>query len=66
MNATEIIEEIKQLPTKERAKVIAFIESTVRATPHELVSMADRMVEASDKKEGDTLEAQILANFYGK
>lgn len=65
MTAVEIIEGIKQLPPNERAKVIAFVES-VRATPDELVSMADRMVETGDKKEADALEDQILERFYGK
>ena len=70
MTATDIIEEIKRLPSKERAEVlIALLRSQTtkrQLSPKELVALADQMVDAKDPEEADRLEKQILAGFYGR
>ena len=70
MTATDIIEEIKRLPSKERAEVlIALLRSQTtkrQLSPDELVALADQMVDAKDPEEADRLEKQILAGFYGR
>jgi hypothetical protein len=70
VTATDIIEEIKRLPSKERAEVlIALLRSQTtkrQLSPDELVALADQMVDAKDPEEADRLEKQILAGFYGR
>lgn len=70
MTATDIIEEIKRLPSKERAEVlIALLRSQTtkrQLSADELVALADQMVAAKDPEEADRLEKQILAGFYGR
>lgn len=69
MTATDIIEEIKRLPWKEKAEVlIALLRSQTterQLSPDELVALADQMVATKDPEEADRLEKQILAGFYG-
>ena len=70
MTATDILEEIKRLPSKERAEVlIALLRSQTtkrQLSADELVALADQMVAAKDPEEADRLEKQILAGFYGR
>ena len=70
MTATDIIEEIKRLPSKERAEVlIALLRSQTtkrQLSPDELVALADQMVATKDPEEADRLEKQILTGFYGR
>jgi len=70
VTATDIIEEIKRLPSKERAEVlIALLRSQTtkrQLSADELVALADQMVAAKDPEEADRLEKQILAGFYGR
>jgi phage-related protein len=70
VTATDIIEEIKRLPSKERAEVLIALlrlQMTKRQlSADELVALADRMVAAKDPEEADRLEKQILAGFYGR
>ena len=70
MTATQIIQEIKRLPSKEKAEVlIALLRSETpkrQLSPDELVALADQMVATKDPEEADRLEKQILAGFYGR
>ena len=70
MTATDIIEEIKRLRSKEKAEVlIALLRSQTtkrQLSPDELVALADQMVASKDPEEADRLEKQILAGFYGR
>ena len=70
MTASQIIEEIKRLPSEEKAQIlIALLRSQTtkrQLSPDELVALADRMVATKDPEEADRLEKQILAGFYGR
>jgi NADH:ubiquinone oxidoreductase subunit E len=70
VTATQIIEEIKRLPSKQKAEVLsALLRSQTEKgmlTPEELVALADQMVAAKDPEEADRLQKQILAGFYGQ
>jgi hypothetical protein len=69
MTASQIIEEIKRLRSKEKAEVLSALLRSQAAkrklSPDELVALADRMVAAKDPEEADRLEKEILAGFYG-
>ena len=68
MTATQIIEEIKQLPPKERAEVESFVrhdDSAMRLSPEGLGALAKSMVETPDDNEAADLEEKIIAGFYG-
>ena len=70
MTASQIIEEIKQLPSREKAEVLSALlrsQSNKRQlSSDELVALADRMVATRDPEEADRLEKEILAGFYGE
>ncbi len=70
MTASQIIEEIKQLPSREKAEVLGALlrsQSNRRQLPSdELVALADRMIAAKDPEEANRLEKEILAGFYGE
>lgn len=70
MTASEIIEEIKQLPSKEKAEVLSALlrsqTSKSMLSPEELVALANQMVATKDPEEADRLEKQIVAGFYGR
>jgi hypothetical protein len=70
VTAGEIIREIEQLPSSEKAEVLSVLlrsrAKNSRLSPEELVALADQMVAAQDPGEADRLEAQILSGFYGK
>ena len=69
MTATQIIEEIERLPSKEKAEVLIALlrsQATRQLSPDELVALADQMVATKDPEEADRLEKQILAGFYGR
>ena len=69
MTATQIIDEIKRLPSKEKAEVLIALlrsQTTRQLSPDELVALADQMVATKDPEEADRLEKQILAGFYGR
>lgn len=68
MTATQIIEEIKQLPPKERAEVESFVrhdDSAARLSPADLGALAKSMAETPDDNEAAELEEKIIAGFYG-
>ena len=69
MTASQIIEEIKRLPSREKAEVLsALLHSQARKrklSPEELVALADQMVGTNDPEEANRLEKEILAGFYG-
>lgn len=70
MTASQIIEKIKQLPSREKAEVLSALlrsQSNKRQlSSDELVALADRMVATKDPEEADLLEKKILAGFYGE
>jgi len=69
VTASQIIEEIKRLPWREKAEVLsALLRSQARKrklSPEELVALADQMVGTNDPEEANRLEKEILAGFYG-
>ena len=69
MTASQIIEEIKRLPSREKAEVLsALLRSQTRKrklSPEELVALADQMVGTNDPEQANRLEKEILAGFYG-
>jgi NADH:ubiquinone oxidoreductase subunit E len=70
VTASQIIEEIKRLPPKQKAEVLSVLLRSQKnkgmLTPEELVALADQMVAAKDPEEADRLQKQILAGFYGR
>ncbi len=70
MTAIQIIEEIKRLPSKEKAEVLTALlrsqTSKRQLSGDELVALADQMVATKDPEEADRLEKEILAGFYGR
>ena len=70
MTASQIIEEIERLPSKEKSEVLrAFLRSQTskrQLSRNELVALADQMVATKDPEEADRLEKEILAGFYGR
>jgi len=69
VTASQIIEEIERLPSREKAEVLsALLRSQARKrklSPEELVALADQMVGTNDPEEANRLEKEILAGFYG-
>ena len=69
MTASQIIEEIERLSSREKAEVLsALLRSQARKrklSPEELVALADQMVGTNDPEEANRLEKEILAGFYG-
>jgi NADH:ubiquinone oxidoreductase subunit E len=69
VTARQIIEEIKRLPSEQKAEVLSALLRSQKnkgmLSPDELVALADRMVAAKDPEEADRLEKEIIAGFYG-
>ena len=69
VTATQIIEQIKRLPSKQKAEVLSALLRSQKnkgmLSPDELVALADRMVSTKDPEEADRLEKEIIAGFYG-
>ena len=69
MTAIQIIEEIKRLPSKQKAEVLSALLRSQKnkdmLSPDELVALADRMVATKDPEEAGQLEKEIIAGFYG-
>ena len=69
MTATQIIEEIKRLPSNQKAEVLSALLRSQKnqgmLSPAELVALADRMVATKDPEEADRLEKEIITGFYG-
>jgi len=70
VTAGQIIEEIKRLPSEEKAEVLSALlrsQTTKRQlSPDELIALADRMIATKNIEEADRLEKKILAGFYGR
>ena len=70
MTASQIIEEIERLPSKQKAEVLsALLRSQINKdalSPDQLVALADRMVATKDPEEADRLDKEIFAGFYGR
>jgi hypothetical protein len=68
VNATQIIEQIKNLPVEEQAKVIRFayrLDAKRRLSGKELSALADRMAKTTDAAEAAVLREAIVHGFYG-
>ena len=68
MTATQIIDEIKNLPVDEQAEVIRFayrIDAERQLTGKELSALAERMVHSTDSAEKAMLRDAIVRGFYG-
>jgi hypothetical protein len=67
VTATQIIEEIKRLPSKEKAEVLTVLlrsQTTKRQlSGDELVALANQMVATKDPEEADRLEKRFLLAF---
>ena len=67
MTASQIIEEIERLPSKEKTEVLTALlrsQTTKRQlSPDELVALADQMVATKDPEEADRLEKKFLRAF---
>jgi hypothetical protein len=69
MTATAIIEDIKELPPSEQAKVIRFaveLAQTRQLTPSELGELADKLAQATDPSEILRLKSAMTRGFYGE
>jgi len=70
VTAGQIIEEIKRLPSEEKAEVLSALlrsQTTKRQlSPDELIALADQMIATKNTEEADRLEKKILAGFYGR
>jgi len=68
MNATEIIDEIKNLPPSEQTRVASFLRTLEAGriwSGAELTAAAGQMVEESDPVRAEELKQRILAGFFG-
>ncbi len=68
MTARQVIHELEALPPDEQAEVIRFayrLDAARRLTGHELSSLADKMVGASDPAEAALVRDAIVRGFYG-
>jgi hypothetical protein len=70
VTASQIIEEIKRLPSKEKVEILTALlrsqTSKRQLSPDELVALADQMVATKNPEEADRLEKEILVGFYGR
>jgi hypothetical protein len=70
VTASQIIEEIERLPSKEKVEILTALlrsqASKRQLSPDELVALADQMVATKNPEEADRLEKEILAGFYGR
>jgi hypothetical protein len=69
MTATEIIQQIEQLPDIEQAEVIRFVNqlwSRRRLSGKDLTALAKEMVETSDPDAQEALRERIVEGFYGE
>ena len=70
MGVADIVREIEQLPSEQKAEVLrALLRSRpgkAKLSAEELVALAEQMVAAEDPTEADRLEAEILGGFYGR
>jgi hypothetical protein len=68
MNATAVIEEIKQLPRAEQSHVIHFVhelEHQRQLTGKELRVLVEKMVDSKNPAEIKKLRQEIHRGFYG-
>ncbi|HEV2435937.1 MAG TPA: hypothetical protein VG077_08055 [Verrucomicrobiae bacterium] len=68
MSASDVIEEIKQLPPADQAEVIQFAFQLARTRPltaGELTVLAQRMTDTDDPAEAERLKTSITRGFYG-
>ena len=63
MSASEIIQEIQRLPAVERQKVITALNRCL--SPEELGVLAERMVNANDRREPQALAEESERGWYG-
>ena len=68
MDASAIIDEIKNLPPGEQGRVLEFVhelEKQLRWGGEKLSQYEKRMVETTDPAEAQRLKDQIVAGFFG-
>ena len=68
MSAAEIIEQIKQLPEEERAKVAKFTRENLengQLPGEEIGKLVQKMIDAKNPTEAKRLEDEIVRGFYG-
>lgn len=68
MRAREIISEIERLPLAEQAEVIQFaykLDAERMLSGKELVTLAKKMVTATDPAEALEIREQMIRGFYG-
>ncbi len=68
MTTKQIIEQIKQLPPQDQAKVIQFayrLDAERKLSGRELSALAERMVTTTDPAEQALVRETIAHGFYG-
>lgn len=68
MTASQIIQEIGNLPPEEQAKVVRFayrLDAERQLTGAELSALAKRMVSSTDPAQITLLREEIVRGFYG-
>jgi hypothetical protein len=68
MTASQIIDEIGNLPPEEQAKVVRFayqLDAERQLTGAELSALAERMVASTDPAQIAMLRDEIVRGFYG-
>ena len=69
MTASQVIEEIMQLPREEQSRVVEFAFALARKrqlSGRELAALAQRMVDSDDPAEVEKLKTEITRGFYGE
>ena len=69
MTATQVIDQIRQLPPSEQVEVIHFafeLAKTRQLTGEELGELADRLATAEDPAEITRLKSAMTRGFYGE
>ncbi|MGH8095539.1 MAG: hypothetical protein ACREIF_19075 [Chthoniobacterales bacterium] len=68
MTAAQIIDEIRSLPPDEQAGVVRFVyqlDAERKLSGHELSTLAERFVSATDPVEASRVREEIVRGFYG-
>ena len=68
VTASQLIEELKQLPPKEQAEVIRFayqLDAERRLTGKELSGLAERLLQSTDPADTALVRETIMRGFYG-
>lgn len=69
MSATQVIEEIKHLPSAKQSRVLRFAFELARErqlSGQTLIELAQRMADSNDSAENKRLRKEIHRGFYGE